>query len=105
MVVINVAEEHRHGSVIVGSRKRIELVIVTTGAVDGQTHESLEARPDDVIQVIVAVERIIFLAEAHARAYTVEGGRGHTIVSRLIDLVCRLLLEKKKRETRETSFQ
>src|SRR2546426_4484992 len=68
-------------------------MVMTTRAVHGEPHKTLEGRADHVVEVLVAIERIILLAEPDARAYAVEGSGGHAVVGWVIELVGGELLD------------
>ena len=93
MIVIHVAEDHRHRAVIIHARDRIELVIVATSAVDREPHEALERRADHVVQIFVTVVGIVLLAKAHTRADAIVGRRDQAVVVPVVEFVAGELLD------------
>ena len=87
MVVLHKGEEDRHHSVVVKLLDRIELMIVAPRAIDGKSHERTAGCSDNVVEVGVAVLRIVFLAEADARTDAIETGSDQAVVRGRIEFV------------------
>ena len=64
LVDLDVAEQRRLQLVVILLRDRVEFVIVAARALHGQPEDAAAERSDHVVQVFVAVLRIVFLAEA-----------------------------------------
>ena len=74
MIVIDERVEDRHHAVVVHLRDGIELVIVAARAGHRQSHERARGGADHVVKIVVAIVRVLLLAEQHARADAVEAG-------------------------------
>src|SRR5262245_64425019 len=93
MVIIYIAEDHRHRPVVIHSRNRIELVIVTAGTVDRKPHEALKSGADHIVQVFIPVVRIIFLPVTNPRPDSIIGSGDQTIVVSIIEFITGKLLD------------
>ena len=91
-VVANVREEHRHGAVVVHLGDGVELVVVAARAVHRQAEEHPPGRRDHVIEVVVAVLRVVLLAEEHARPHAQHPGRDQRVKARVFYFVAGELL-------------
>ena len=67
MIHLDIPEKRRLHSVVVFLRNGIELVVMTSRALDRESENPSADRRDHVIEILVPEFRIVFLAEAHLR--------------------------------------
>src|SRR5262245_54715639 len=63
MVNVDITKKHGHRPIVVFPRDRIELVVVTSGTVHRESHEPLESCANDVVQILIAVVRVVLFTK------------------------------------------
>src|SRR5258708_3768617 len=92
MIVIDIREEHGHEAVVIGLQDRIELVIVAARASHREAEKGARSSADRIIEVNVAVLRIILLAEADRGADAIEAGGDEGVIAAVVQLIAGYLL-------------
>ena len=92
-LVVHKREKGRQHTVVVMLEDRVKLVIVAPRAVYRQAHESAARSADHVVEIVVAVLRIVLLAKPDRRPDAVESGGNQRLVRNFIQLVSRQLFK------------